>query len=85
MNIEIINVETIINEILTKTEIYTMIINKLVKITQFNIVNHAFFNSHISELLHYVQLYVNQFLKKLVMKTLIKSNAEHAIDFKKEK
>ena len=49
----------IINEILIKTEIYTMIINKLVKITQFNIANHICFNSHISDLSHYVWFYVN--------------------------
>ena len=36
-----------------------MIINKFAKITQFNIANHAFFNSHINDLLHYAQFYAN--------------------------
>ena len=75
----------IINEILIKTEIYIITIHKFVKIMQFNAVNHTLFNSHISELSHYVQFYVNQFSKELAVKTLIESNAEHVINLKKKK
>ena len=75
----------IINKILTETEIYTMIINRFVKITQFNTVNHIFFDNYISDLLYYIQFYAELFSKKLIMKTLIESNAEHVINFKKEK
>ena len=53
-DIEIVNAETIINEVLTEIEIYTMTIDRLVKIMQFNIANHTFSNSHISDLSHYV-------------------------------
>ena len=62
-----------------------MTIDKLVKITQFNTANHTFSDSYISDLSHYAQFYVNQFSKELVTKTSIESNAEHAIDLKKEK
>ena len=75
----------IINEILTETEIYIIIIDRLAKIMQFNTANHAFFDNYNSNLSHYMWFYVDQFLKELVIKTLIKNNAEHAIDFKKEK
>ena len=75
----------ITNEILIKTEIYTMTIDRLVKIMQFNTANHTFSDSYISDLSHYAQFYVNQFSKELVMKISIKRNAEHAINFKKEK
>ena len=85
LNIKIINAETIINEILIETKIYIMTINKLAEITQFNIANHTFSNNHISDLLHYVWFYADQFLKELAVKTLIKSNVKHAINFKKEK
>ena len=47
--------------------------------------NHTFFNNHISDLSHYVWFYVNQFSKELVVKTLIKSNVEYVINFKKKK
>ena len=85
MSIKIIDVKTIINKILTETEIYIMIINKLAKIIQFNITNHVFFNNYINDLLYYVQFYVKLFSKKLAAKTLIESNVKHATDFKKEK
>ena len=75
----------ITNEILIEIKIYTITINRLVKITQFNAANHTFFNNHNNDLSHYVQFYVNQFLKELVAETLIESNTEHAINFKKEK
>ena len=55
------------------------------KITQFNIINHTFFDNHISDLFHYAQFYADQFLKELVIKILIKNNAEHVINLKKEK
>ena len=84
-DIEIIDAEMITNEILTEAEIYTITINRLVKITQFNIANHAFFDNYVNDLSHYAQFYVNQFSKELVMKTSIKSNTKHAIDFKKKK
>ena len=85
MNIKIVDAETITNEILTEIKIYTMTIDKLVEITQFNTANHAFFDSHNSDLSHYVQFYADQFSKELVTETSIKSNAEHAIDLEKEK
>ena len=75
----------ITNEILTKIEIYTMTIDRLVKITQFNIANHTFSDSHISDLSHYVQFYVDQFSEELVTETSIESNAEHVINLEKEK
>ena len=62
-----------------------MTIDKLVKIMQFNIANHTFFNNYISDLLHYAWFYVNQFLKELIVKTLIESNTKHVINFKKKK
>ena len=62
-----------------------MTINRLAEIMQFNIANHTFFDSHTNDLSHYVWFYVNQFSKKLVAKTSIENNAEHAIDLKKEK
>ena len=74
----------ITNEILTETEIYTIIIDRFAEITQFNAVNHTFFNNYINDLSHYAQFYVNQFSKELIIKTLIKSNTEHAINFKKK-
>ena len=84
MSIKIINTETIINEILIETEIYTITIDRFAEITQFNTANHAFFNNYINNLLHYAQFYVNQFSKELAVKTLIKNNAEHAKNFKKK-
>ena len=75
----------ITNKILIKTEIYTMTINKLAKITQFNIVNHTFSDNYNSDLSHYVQFYVDQFSKELVTETSIESNTEHVIDLEKEK
>ena len=53
LSIEIINAETIINKVLTKTEIYTMTINRLVKIMQFNAANYTFFDNYINDLSHY--------------------------------
>ena len=84
-NIKIVNVEIITNEVLTETEIYTMTINRLAKITQFNIANHTFSDSHTSDLSHYVWFYVDQFSEELAVKTSIESNAEHVIDLEKEK
>ena len=62
-----------------------MTIDKLAKIIQFNAVNHAFFNSHVNDLSHYVRFYVDLFSEELVAKTSIESNAEHAIDLEKKK
>ena len=84
MSIKIIDTETIINEILTETEIYTITIDRFAEITQFNTANHAFFNNYISNLSHYAQFYVNQFLKELAVKTLFKNNTEHAKNLKKK-
>ena len=75
----------ITNEILIEIKIYTMIIDRLVKIIQFNTANYNFSDNHINDLSHYVWFYVDQFLKELVVKTLIKNNAEHVINLKKEK
>ena len=61
-----------------------MTINKFVKIIQFNVVNYTFFNSHISNLSHYVWFYVNQFSKELTVKTLIENNIKHVINFEKK-
>ena len=62
-----------------------MTINKLAEIIQFNIANHTFSDNYNNDLSHYAQFYVNQFSKELIVKTSIKDNIEHAIDFKKEK
>ena len=70
---------------MTKIEIYTITINRFAEITQFNIANYTFSDSHISDLLHYVWFYVNQFSKELAAEISIKSNAEHAINLKKKK
>ena len=85
LSIEIVDVKTITNEILTETEIYIMTIDRLVKIMQFNAANHAFSDSHTSDLSHYVWFYVDQFSEELAVKTSIESNAEHVIDLEKEK
>ena len=52
---------------------------------QFNAANHAFFDNHINDLSHYMQFYVNQFLKELAVKISIESNAKHVINLKKKK
>ena len=75
----------ITNEILIKTEIYTMTIDRLAEIMQFNAANYTFSDNYNSDLSHYAQFYVNQFLKELVAETSIENNAKHVIDFKKEK
>ena len=62
-----------------------MIIDKFVEITQFNIINHTFFNNHISDLSHYAWFYVNQFSKELIAETSIESNIKYIIDLEKEK
>ena len=85
MSIEIVDAEMITNEVLTEIKIYTMTIDRLVKIMQFNAANHAFSDSHNSDLSHYVWFYVNQFSEELAAETLIENNAEHAIDLKKKK
>ena len=75
----------ITNEILTEIKIYTMTIDRLVKIIQFNIANHAFSDSYINNLSHYAWFYANQFSEELVAKTSIENNVEHVINLEKKK
>lgn len=83
--IEIVDAETITNEVLAGAEAYTMTIDRLAETTQFNAANHASSDSHASGLPHYARSYADQFSEELAAETPIEGNAEHAIDLEEGK